>query len=195
MNTETICSIIFSTLALLVSMISLLFNYYERKRLKRIEPTISIWDNKEDDIKTRLSTGNSRIYVKETEIEKLGKEHYAYICIFNYFEHKMIDCEILLLKGKHKWNVGMILPSKYIVIPVLVDGIDIFDCTVKYRTEENEFIKYNMTIDFPNMIDRKDTVYIKKLFKYRQSSHHNICLSKSISSNELLSKVSNLNLD
>lgn len=194
MNAETICSIIFSALALIVSIIGLIFSYYERKKLKRIEPTISIWDNKEDDIQTRISKGQCRVYISDSEIEKLEKERYAYVCIFNYFEHKMIDCEITILKGKQKWNVGMMLPNKYVVIPVAINGIDVFDCTIKYRTEENEFMKYTMIIDFPNMIERKDTVFIKRLCGYKKISNHNNYLSKAISSDELLSRASRLNL-
>lgn len=190
---ETICSIAVSLAAFILSVTSLFISSYERKKLKRIEPTISIWDNKEDNIETRIKKGNSRIFVDEEEIDSLDKKQYAYVCVNNYFDYKMIDCEITFSCISKAWNVGIILPGKYVIIPVLMNKTNDFVCTIDYRTEENEFMKYEMTIKFPEMTDRKDIVYIKKNRKYKKLSRHNIQLSNSISKDELLDKVPNLN--
>ncbi len=190
---ENIISLITSIFAIAVSIFSLIYNYIKAKKEKRVIPVISILNNAKDDIEQRFKNSNmqARVFIDEQEICQLNKQHYLYVCIYNYYEYKMINCIVNNNLSKVTKRVGVILPNKCVVIPLRIQNATKFYMEMEYKTEENETLTYKLSMDVPSFSNRQDSWFCKR----KKLEDLNGGLNVSINTNELLLKTKNLNLD
>ena len=196
-NMENVISLITSITAIVTSVFSLIFNYVIQRnktlKEKRVIPTISILDNSKDDIECRLQNLNTRarVFVSEREIHQLNQYNYLYICIYNYYEYKMINCVIKNNLSTEIKSVGVILPNKCVIIPVKIQMTTRFYLEMEYDTEENEALTYKLAVNVPDFSSRQDFLFSKR----KKIKKMNNGLNVSINTSELLLRNSHLNLE
>lgn len=168
-----IMSILATIIAAVIGVsIPSLFKRYDDKRIRRIKPSISIWNNMRDDIDARLNNNALRWYVDLSKINSYCG-NCLYIVIRSESEFMMCICEIKIeYKMKNdidrkpqKYNVRLIDSKTRCVFPLMYTGEErLIIFKIKYNTEKSETMMYEVTFSIDYLHDelenRKDVSFI-----------------------------------
>lgn len=162
------------------AIISVLYKWFENKKIKRAMPTISIWDNDSDNIDGKLKNKKLRWFINLEKIDNLvGAEHYLYFHLQSYEYYKMLDCKVgftlkYIDENGHEseedikpYSVGTLVAQREPVLPLkITDNTTNVTCFICYLTENRESMKYEVLIKIKEMgtssICREERFYIKK---------------------------------
>lgn len=159
--------------AVIGALIPTIYKRYDDKRIRRIRPSISIWNNMHDDIDARLSNNALRWYL---ELSKL-KDYRAncfYIVARSESDFMMQICEVEISfkmknnadqRSPQKYNVRLIDSKTRCVFPLIYsDDVKSVIFKITYNTEKNETMVYQASFEIDHSEDvttkRKDISYI-----------------------------------
>lgn len=185
MNTEAIITLIFSSIATVISIISLItgyiFQFNQNVVEKRIIPSISYLDSSLKSFIERLKTcDDARIINSNRRLKELGQKKYRFIWVKNLEETKISECKLSVYyfdcyRNEYNQEVdknyyfGTLTIQRDLILPCIFDSnLKTLIVELIYRTEGNEIIELKHELNIENGIINSKKEIIKK---YKISKH------------------------
>lgn len=198
--------------AIIGAAIPIIYKLISARKLKRVIPTVAVWNNRSDNIDERLKNNSLRWFIN---LDELGGyttgENKFYLVVRSENKYKLSESKVEInleiwdnhgnpSKQSKPYAVGMITTLNGLVFPVSVSGKKVnVDCIIKYKTESNENMQYQVefTIDVEQglMSERLDSSCIIRKDKRKYVKYYNFKLSESYTSNEVKAKLKDKSLN